>query len=49
MFIGRSVAFWNGEIWDYGNVTFNFNFGAGGIRKVRGIERKKGTETNFFF
>lgn len=37
MFIGRSAEFCREEWWEFGSVTFTFDFGQGGVRKVKGM------------
>jgi hypothetical protein len=36
MFIGRSSGFIESEAWTFGAVTYKFDFGQGGVRKVKG-------------
>jgi hypothetical protein len=36
MFIGRPIDFWHSEVWKSG-VTFTFDFGHGGLRKIKGM------------
>ena len=36
MFIGRSIDFWQSEVWDLG-VMLTFDFGQGGQRKIKGM------------
>jgi prolipoprotein diacylglyceryltransferase len=37
MFIGRSARFLGSEAWGPEGVMFTFDFGQGGVKKVRGI------------
>ncbi|KIL54592.1 hypothetical protein M378DRAFT_1052863 [Amanita muscaria Koide BX008] len=37
MFIGRPNDFWREESWASGGVTFTFDFGQGGVHRVKGM------------
>jgi hypothetical protein len=37
MFIGGSAQFLESQLWDSDGVMYTFDFGQGGVRKVKGI------------
>jgi len=39
MFIGGSVGFLESQAWSFGKVIYTFDFGEGGVRKIKGIAR----------